>query len=596
MAKVEVTRIFDILTRQEKLYPQNIALAKKRSNGDWVHFSTNEFRKFADQVSNGLIDRGFKKGDRIASISYNHPEWNFVDFGMLQTGIVHVPLYPTLSKRELVYVLNDCGAKAILAETKELAERVLAIKNEVESLQTVFTFDQTGLSDAEYWQALLSENNNQPSKVEELRKDINPEDLATLIYTSGTTGDPKGVMLTHNNLVSNIKATSRIMPVDHNHKVLSFLPLCHVFERMVCYLYMYSGCSVYYAQSVDTIADNLKEVKPHFFTTVPRLLEKVYDKIYQKGLELTDVKRLLFFWALKLGLNYELKGKSLGYKIQLAIANRLVFSKWREALGGNVIGICSGGAALQPRLAKVFWAAQIKVVEGYGLTETSPVIAVNRFERKFFKFGTVGQPIKGVEVEIAEDGEILTRGPHVMKGYFNKPDKTAESIDDRGFFHTGDIGKLDDDNYLTITDRKKEVFKTSGGKYVAPQPIENKFKESPFIEQVMVIGENKKFPAALIVPSFGHLNDWCKKKKISTKSVDELIKNKQVIDRFQREIDRFNPEFSQYEQVKNFALLPNEWSVENNELTHTQKIKRKVILDRYKETWEPLYENIKYEE
>ena len=590
MTKGKVTRIFDILERQESRFPRKDALSKRRDNGNWETFSTKEFVEHANQLSCGFLELGLKKGDKVATISYNQPEWNFVDFGMLQAGIVHVPLYSTLGKREIAYILNDSETKVIFAENEELADRILAVKDELPNLQYVYTFNKVDKNEVYYWKNLLKDDKNLLNKISEIKKDISTDDLATLIYTSGTTGDPKGVMLTHNNIVSNVKACSKIMPVGKRHHVLSFLPLSHVFERMVSYLYMYVGSGIYYAQSIDTISDDLKDVKPHFFSTVPRLLEKVYDKIYKKGLSLSGIQKSLFFWALNLGLEYDFKGKGLIYKMKLAVANKIIFSKWREALGGNVIGVVSGGAALQPRLAKVFWAAKIPVVEGYGLTETSPVIAVNRFDPKYCRFGTVGQPIEGVEVDIAPDGEIKTRGPHIMKGYYNKPDKTKEAIDEKGYFYTGDIGELDENNFLKITDRKKEMFKTSGGKYIAPQAVENKFKESPFIEQVLITGENQRFPAALIVPNFEHLKNWMQQKGIQQDSNENIVKKQEIIDRIQREVDKLNENFSQYEKIKKFALLPDEWSVDAGELTHTQKLKRRIILDKYKEYWEPLYE------
>jgi len=420
-------------------------------------------------------------------------------------------------------------------------------------------------------------------QLEPLKAAVQPDDILTIIYTSGTTGNPKGVMLTHNNLISNVQGTVPYVPVNNTHRALSFLPLCHIFERMLLYLYMRIGVSIYYAESIEKVADNLKEVQPHVFTTVPRLLEKVYDKIVAKGMELTGVKRKLFFWALELGLKYDTQeNKGWWYNKQLELANKIIFSKWREALGGNVIAIVAGGAALQPRLARVFWSANIRVMEGYGLTETSPVIAVNRFEPDNNVIGTVGLPIDGVEVKISdEDGEILTRGPHVMKGYYNKPELTAEVIDSEGWFHTGDIGELVKGRYIKITDRKKEMFKTSGGKYIAPQPIENKLKESVVIEQAMVVGSGQKYAAALIVPSFLGLQDWCQHKGITYTTDAEMITKPEVIEKFQREIDKTNEGLAQYETIKKFKLIPSMWTVETGELTPTLKVKRKNITVNY---------------
>lgn len=588
-----ITRLFEIPERQQSKFNRKDALSKKLSDGSWEIFSSDDFVDYVNQISSGLLQRGFQQGDKVASISYNMPEWNFVDLGAMQCGLVHVPLYPTLGEKDIAYILKDSDATAVFVQNETVAERVWAIKDQLPRLQSIFTFDETSDERFVHWQQVLDKELTHRERVREIRNEVQQGDMATLIYTSGTTGAPKGVMLSHHNLMSNVKACTKVMPVDHRHHVLSFLPLSHVFERMVTYLYMFQGVGIYYAESIDTIADNLREVKPHFFTTVPRVLEKVYEKIYKRGLQLKGIQRSLFFWALNLGANYEHTGKGLLYRLQLALANKLIFSKWREALGNNVLGVVSGGAPLQQRLAKVFWAANIPVVEGYGLTETSPVIAVNRFDPNYCKFGTVGQPIDNVEVQIADDGEILTRGPHVMMGYYNKPEKTSEAIDQQGFYHTGDIGELDKDNYLSITDRKKEMFKTSGGKYIAPQILENKFRESPFIEQVMVIGENQKFPSALIVPNEEHLRNWARLKGYASENdnLKSLVEKQEVKDRIHRVVDKVNREFSKYERVKRFALIPNEWTIDAGDLTHTQKLKRKVIQDKYKTYWEPLYED-----
>lgn len=589
MSNLKFQRTFDILPIQKDKYDKKVALANKLPDGTWKKYSTDDFIRHVNLISQSLLERGYKKGDKIANISYNRPEWNFVDMATAQTGMVHVPLYPTLSKEELIYILNDSESKVIFAESAELAEKINSVKDKVPELKDIFTYHK--IQGFNHWKELLTEENEDAqNKIREIKKDIDPQDLLTIIYTSGTTGVSKGVMLTHNNLVSNVKASMPLMPIDNRHTVLSFLPLSHVFERMVVYLYMYAGLSIYYAESLETIADNLKEVRPHLFTTVPRLLEKVYDKIYAKGQDLTGVKRKLFFWALNLGLKYEHHGKNgLWYEIQLTLANKLIFSKWREALGNRVIGIVSGGAALQPRLARVFWAAKIPVVEGYGLTETSPVVAVNQFNPRFCRFGTVGPVLENVEVKIAEDGEILVKGPNVMQAYYKKPELTEEVIDKDGYFHTGDIGELDKDNFLKITDRKKEIFKTSGGKYIAPQPMENKFKESPFIEQIMVTGENKKFPSALISPAMQHLKEWCKIKKIEFQNNADLLKNPEVIEKYKSEIDKYNESFSDWEKIKKFVILDAEWSIDSGELTHTQKLKRKVILEKYKDEFERMY-------
>ncbi len=584
---VNVTRIFDIPRRQKEKFANSESLLGK-INGVWKAWSTNEFIEDANLVSKGLTELGIKRGDAVAMIAANRPEWNILDIGMLQAGIVHVPIYTTLSEAEIAFILNDCQAKLVFAGDKALYEKVNAVRSKIPSLINIYTIDQ--VSNAPNISDILSKGKTSTIDVTEMMSVIEPGDVATILYTSGTTGTPKGVMLTHNNIVSNILSSEHLCPVGPGDRALSFLPLCHSYERMLTYLYMYIGVSIYYAESIEKIGDNLKELKPQVFSTVPRLLEKVFDKIVNKGKELSGIKHKLFFWALDLGLKYEKDGKNgAWYEMQLKLANKLIFSKWREALGGNVRVIVSGGAALQPRLARVFWSAGINVLEGYGLTETSPVIAVNNLEPRGSAFGTVGPVIKGVQVMIAEDGEILCKGPNVMKGYYNRPDLTAEVIDADGWFHTGDIGCFIEDHYLKITDRKKEIFKTSGGKYVAPQALENKFKESQFIEQIMVLGENRKFPCALIIPDFAHLKRWCEIHNISFSGNADLIHKQEVINRIQKEVDQYNSDFGQAEQIKKFSLLANEWTVDSGELTATLKLKRKVINEKYSSLVEKMY-------
>ncbi|MBK5284296.1 MAG: long-chain fatty acid--CoA ligase, partial [Bacteroidia bacterium] len=508
----------------------------------------------------------------------NRPEWNMVDIGVQQTGAVLVPIYSTISIPEFQFILSDSESKIVFVSDKDLFDKINNIKKELPDLKYIFTFDD--VNGAPSWNELkdTGKKNLDVGKLKASKDSVLAQDLATILYTSGTTGTPKGVMLTHSNLISNLLAVERLPPVDSQHKALSFLPLCHSYERILTYLYMYIGVSIYYAESIDKIGDNIREVQPHVFSCVPRLLEKVYDKILSKGREQKGIKRAMFFWANNLGLRYELNGANgRWYELQLSIANKLVFSKWREALGGNTKVMISGGAALQPRLARVFWASKIPVLEGYGLTETSPIIAVNNFEPNGTCFGTVGPVIQDVEVKIAEDGEILCKGSNVMKGYFKRPDLTAEVIDKDGWFHTGDIGEFVQSRFLKITDRKKEIFKTSGGKYIAPQMIENKIKESPFIEQVMVIGENQKFAAALIVPSFVHIKNWCELKNILYSTNEEMIKNQEIINRISEEIKILNQSFGKTEQIKKFELLAKEWTVDTGELTATQKLKRKII-------------------
>ncbi len=583
-----ISRIFDIPYSFHKKFPKENALAAK-VNGTWNVYSTSEFLRLSTSISHGLMKLGLKKDDKVAIISNNRPEWNFVDIGMQQIGVVSVPIYTTLSESEIAFILNDSEAKTIFVSDSLLLEKINRLKKNVPVLKDIFTFDV--IDGARNWKELLHEpDNDDQLRLESIKNSIQPGDLATLIYTSGTTGNPKGVMLSHNNIVSNVLASEKLCPVDSRHKALSFLPLCHSYERMLTYLYMFIGVSIYYAESMDTIADNLKELKPELFSTVPRLLEKTYDRITKKGSELTGIKKMLFYWALHLGLNYEMHGKNgLWYEYQLKLANKLIFNKWREALGGNVRVIVSGGAALQPRLARVFWAAGISVLEGYGLTETSPVISVNNLEERGAMFGTVGPVIKHVQVKIAEDGEILCKGPNVMLGYFKRPDLTQEVIDEEGWFHTGDIGVMVENHFLKITDRKKEIFKTSGGKFIAPQALENKFKESSFIEQMMVIGENRNFAAALIVPSFSHLRSWCEVKGIPDASNEELIRNPEIVARIEKEVEEYNTSFGKTEQIKKIKLLPKEWTIDSGDLTATLKLKRKVITERNAKLIEEIY-------
>ncbi|MEO5571013.1 MAG: long-chain fatty acid--CoA ligase [Bacteroidia bacterium] len=580
---MQVTRLFDLLPNQLEKFPKPDALSCK-VNGQWIKYSTEQFKEYADNFSYGLLASGLNKGDKIAIIANNRPEWNFVDMGALQTGIIGAPVYPTISETDLKYILNHAEVKMVFVSTAELYQKVNSIAKEIPSIKAVYTFNE--VSDAKNWNEVLELGKNNPAakKLEEIKKSILPDDLATLIYTSGTTGVPKGVMLSHNNILKNCEATEVLCPFHNSWRALSFLPLNHVYERMISYLYMYYGISVYYAESMETIADNLKEIKPQIFVTVPRLLEKVYDKIVSKGNELKGIKKSLFFWALHLGLRYELNGTNgWWYEQQLKIANKIIFSKWREALGGNICAIASGGAALQARLARVFWSAKIPVLEGYGLTETSPVIAVNNFQPACVKFGTVGTVLSNVQVKFADDGEILCKGPNVMMGYYKEPALTAEVLDKDGWFHTGDIGTFVDDTFLKITDRKKEIFKTSGGKYIAPQMIENKLKESPFIEQAMIIGENEKFAAALIVPAYIYIKDWAARQGLTYTTHEEIAGSKEVRDQLREEIERVNKTLAQYESIKKFELLTREFSIEKGEMTPKLSLKRKAILENNKE-------------
>lgn len=587
----KVTRLFDFPYYQLEKHALKKALVSKK-NGTWISTSTQEYINKANAISRGLLRLGVQPNDKIAVISLtNRTEWNIMDIGILQLGAQNVPVYPTISEEDYAYVLNHSEAKYCFVSCGEVHDKVVSIKDQVPSLQNIFSFDD--LSNCDNWEKVLelgADTANQ-EEVEKLKNEVTPDDLATLIYTSGTTGRPKGVMLSHNNLVSNaIESSKRFPIVDGETKALSFLPLCHVYERMLIYLYQFRGVTIYYAESLDKISDNLKETSPHVMTAVPRLLEKVYDKIYAKGTELTGLKKKLFFWAVELGLKYEPYGKNgWWYETQLSIARKLIFSKWKEGLGGNLSLIASGSAALQPRLSRIFNAAEFGLMEGYGLSETSPVISVNDMRDGGFKIGTVGKPIDRTEVKIAQDGEICIKGPQVMLGYYKDEEKTKEVIVD-GYFLTGDIGELDSEGFLKITDRKKEMFKTSGGKYVAPQLLENRFKQSRFIEQIMVVGEGEKMPAALIQPDFEFLQEWAAIHKIDIPVNSDIIKNEKVLARYQQEIDEANEKFAKWEKVKQFRLTPDVWSIDDGHLTPTMKLKRKVIKEKYISLYNDIYE------
>ncbi|MGV8880003.1 MAG: AMP-dependent synthetase/ligase [Sphingobacteriaceae bacterium] len=585
---MEITRVFDLLPYNQERYAQTDLLASKHGQA-WKKYGSKEVQVIVDQVSCGLLSSGIQRGDKVAIMSANRPEWNFCDFAIMQIGATQVPMYPTLPEADIRFILKDALVKIIFVSTKELYLKLLKAKNEIEADLEIYTFED--VPDARHWSAVVEAGkNNAHFDLSVYRNAIIPDDLLTLIYTSGTTGTPKGVMLTHANLVSNVLESAKLYPPEVT-RALSFLPMCHIFERMVVYMYIYKGISIYYAESMDTIVANLQEVKPHCFTTVPRLLEKIYDKIVAKGAELKGLKKQIFYWALNLGLRFELNGQNgLWYEMQLKVARILVFRKWQAALGGEVITIVSGGAALQPRLARVFWAAGIMVLEGYGLTETSPVIAVNGTRPGEAKLGTVGPVLNQVQVKFAEDGEILVKGPNVMKGYYNREDATREAFDEDGYLRTGDIGELIDGVFLKITDRKKEIFKTAGGKYIAPQTLENKFKESTLIEQIMVIGENQRFPAALILPAFEALKDWCAKKGIDFVSKQEAIRNIEVLAKYQRELNRYNEGFGHWEQIKKFQLLTDEWSIDSGEMTPKLSLKRKVILKKYDQQIRQIYD------
>ncbi|SFQ39929.1 AMP-dependent synthetase/ligase [Hymenobacter arizonensis] len=586
---MDVRRTFDILAHQLANSPKSDAFAAK-IDGQWVPTSTQQVQDQANLVSLGLTSLGLKRGDKVAIISMNRPEWMLTDFGISQIGAVSVPMYPSITVEDYKYIFADAGVRAIVVSDEKLLDKVKEATAGLDiPADNIFSFDR--LPGTRHFSELLElGKKGNVADLEPLKAAVQSDDLLTLIYTSGTTGSPKGVMLTHDNILSNCRSSQPAVPVSKEDKALSFLPLCHIFERMVTYLYMINGVSIYYAENMEVIADNLREVKPQIFTTVPRLLEKVYDKIVAKGHEQEGVKKSLFFWALDLGLKFDTqKDQGFVYNTQLALANKIIFNKWREALGGQLRCIVSGGGALQPRLARVFWAAGIPVMEGYGLTETSPVIAVGGYQKENNMIGTVGPVVQGVQVKIAPDGEILTKSASVMKGYYNKPDLTAKEFDEEGWFHTGDIGELVNGKYLKITDRKKEMFKTSGGKYIAPQVIEGKLKEDPLVEQAMVVGADQKFPSALIIPSFADLRGWCKRNDMPDASNEELIKNEKIVQLYDDLVKKYNKSFAQWEQVKRFVLLPELWTVETGEMTPTMKVKRKIISENNKGIIESLY-------
>ncbi len=586
-----LTRIFDFPYHQLEKYNLSDALVTKY-DGEWIKTSSAEYLAKANTISRALLRMDVRKDDKIAVISSrNRTEWHIADIGILQTGAQNVPIYPTISEDDYEYILNHSGASYCFVSDQEVLEKVNLIRKNLPGLKEVYSFDT--IPGCENWSALLELGKDESNQAEvQARMDAVLEtDLATIIYTSGTTGQPKGVMLSHENIVSNVLGSEKKIPfVPGATRALSFLPICHIFERMVVYLYQFYGVSVYFAESIDKMSDNLKEVKPNVMTVVPRLLEKVYDKIYARGTELTGIKKKLFFWAIDLGLRYEPYGKNgAWYELQLKLARKLIFSKWKEGLGGELNLMVSGSAALQQRLSRMFAAADIPVMEGYGLTETSPVIAVNDMRDHNFRIGTVGKPIDNVEVKIASDGEILCKGPNIMMGYYKDPVKTAEAIQD-GYFHTGDIGEIDKDGFLRITDRKKEMFKTSGGKYVAPQLIENAMKQSRFIGEVMVIGEGEKMPAAFIQPDFEFVKQWASRKGLALGDDKKaIVENKEVIARFQEEVDAANEKFGNWEKVKKFELTPEIWSIDGGELTPTLKLKRKPILEKYKALYQKIY-------
>lgn len=587
---IQVTRLFDFPYYQLDKHNLNAALVTKK-NGKWEATSTKEYIDKANALSRALLRLGVNKNDKIAVISStNRTEWNIVDIGVLQLGAQNIPIYPTISAEDYEYVLNHSESIYCFVSDKEVLEKINKVKDKTK-LKDVYSFDH--IEGCKHYSELFELGKDESNQAEvEARKDaVTPDDLATIIYTSGTTGRPKGVMLSHDNITSDALNSIPRLPITTGEtRVLSFLPICHVFERLLIYIYQYAGVNIYFAESIDKIAENAQDIKPNLMSVVPRLLEKVYDKIYAKGTELSGIKSRLFHWAIELGEQWEPYGKNgAWYEFKLKIANKLIFSKWRAALGGELTTMVSGSAALSPRLTRIFCAAGMKVMEGYGLTETSPVISVGMYRENHFKVGTVGKPIRNVDVKIAEDGEILIKGPNVMKGYYKDPEKTA-SVMTGDYFHTGDKGEIDLDGFLKITGRKKEMFKTSGGKYVIPTLLENDLKQSRFIEQAMVVGEGEKMPAAIIQPNFEFIRDWIDRKHNNIgKSDKEIATSQIVIDRIQKEIDNCNKNFGKWEQIKRFELTQDVWSVDGGQLTPTMKMKRDIIKNIYKDLYDKIY-------
>ncbi len=582
----KATRLFDCMALEAK--EPKADLLSSKVDGNWVSLSTGEVHDKVYQLANTLLNLGISTGDgtvegrdKIGLISAGRPEWVITDLAVQLTGAVLVPLYPNTNPKEIEQILIEADVKYIFVSNNELCDKVKQIETNIPSLKGIYTYDL--VEGCASWTTLLKPlKPGDQQKIEEISDKIAEDDVTTIIYTSGTTGRPKGVMLTHKNILSNVIGSGDVLaeiPIA-DKRAISFLPLNHIFEKMCTYIYLFYGFSIYYAENMDAVGPNMREVKPYLFTAVPRVLEKVFEKIMAEGQKLTGIKKKIFFWAVDVADQFEIDKKSTAYRMKLAIADKLVFSKWRNAIGGNIKAIVVGSSATPVRLEKIFTAAGMVVLEGYGLSETSPVIAVNHYAPEGRKFGTVGQLLSGVQVKIAADGEILCKGPNVMVGYYKNPELTAEVLED-GWFHTGDIGILDEENFLKITDRKKEIFKTSGGKYVAPAPIENKMKESSFVEQMMVVGPGRKFTAALIVPSYTNLKPWCKQNGVPFISNKELICDNRVVALFQSIIDIYNPEFNHVEQVKKITLLPDEWSIESGELTPTGKMKRKVIMEKY---------------
>jgi len=590
-SKLLKDRITDLIPFQLESNPLDKAFSDKVT-GKWRSYSTNDAKDIIDKISLSLLSLGVKPGDKIGIISQNRVEWNFVDIGILQIGAVNVPFYPNTSEENYRYIINDAEVKIIFVENNDLYKKVKNVEKKLgRKLEKIYTFDET--KDTESWNHLIKlADEKHREKLKNLLEKIDKDDLATIIYTSGTTGEPKGVRLTHYNIISNVLSLSEIMPTDTFSRTISFLPLCHIFERTAVYFYIYLCRSINYPESLEKLSENILEIKPHYFITVPRVLEKIYEKIMAKGHELSLPKKAIFGWAVNLADNFDSKGfNNWFYNLRLFFARKLVFSKWKAALGGEIKSIISGSATLQPKLARIFTAAGIQIIQGYGLTESSPALTSNRYEKGDYHLGTVGTAIPEVELKIGENNEILAKGPNVTKGYFNKPEDTAKAIDSEGWFHTGDTGEFVDGNYLKITGRLKEIFKTSGGKFIAPQPIENKMKESFFIEHIMVVGENEKFAGAIILPEFNFLRKWCKGKRLIYQTNTEMINSEEVKNRIMHEVNKHNKKFGHIQQIKKIALVAGPWTVETGELTPTLKVKRNVIKEKYKKEIESIYKN-----
>lgn len=591
-----ITRLFDLLELYKDEYSsiQNVFNIKK--DGGWTSYSASDYVKYSDEISLGLLALGVKPGTKIGTVMLNCPEWNFFDMGIMQAGAVQVPIYPTISEDSYRYIFNDAQTEILIVSDQDIYNRISEVVKDIPTLKYIFSIEN--VKGIRNWKEILDlgKSHPHPEDLVSIKNSIRPNDMVTIIYTSGTTGRPKGVMSSHNNFVSNYKALGEIPPLEAGDRAVSFLPLCHVYERTAGYVYQSFGVSVFYIQDLEAVAATIAEVKPHGFAAVPRVLEKVYNRIVLKGRGLKLPLKMLFFWSLRQGHKFELNHeRGWLYDIKLAIANVLIFSKWRKALGGNLKFIVSGSAALHPRLTRIFWAAKIPILEAYGLTETSPGISCYRFTPGDVKFGTVGPLLRDVEVKIADDGEILVKGPCVMLGYYNRPEKTAEAIDENGWFHTGDIGLIEEGRFIKITDRKKEIFKTSGGKMIAPQVIEQKFKESPFIEHIMVIGDNRAYPAALIIPNFEHLKNWCSVKHVAFVSREKVIQNPRIIRRIKKEVEQFNQDLGKPERIKKFRLLAAEWSMDNGELSPTLKLRRKYIQEKYAQLIEETYRSSEYD-